>query len=65
MDQSEGTFDMKTWEKVYDAAQHICCDGEDEEAMEVEDSVKQTKLKPWVEDLVELKIEEEQKWKNG
>lgn len=62
MDESEGAFDLDTWEKVHDEAKKACCNLQEGEM----DEDRQTpSMQTFVERVIEAKIDQERGWKNG
>ncbi|KAB2581131.1 putative exosome complex subunit rrp46 protein [Lasiodiplodia theobromae] len=63
--ESEGKFDLGTWDKVHDAAAKTCCAPEqDGEGMEV-DGKEHENLHSLVKDAVRQKVQRDQAWKEA
>ena len=61
LDESEGSFDIATWDKVYDQAHEACCkpvEGDMDEGGNQD-------LQTFVQRVVEAKLEAESGWKIG
>lgn len=56
--ESEGSHDMEEWDSCYDTAERICRNSE--EGMELEG---QMNLEQWVREVVEEKVDKEQRWR--
>lgn len=63
--ESEGKFDLGTWDKVHDTAAKTCCAPEqDGEGMEV-DGKEHENLHSLVKDAVRQKVQRDQAWKEA
>ncbi|OJD30611.1 exosome complex subunit rrp46 [Diplodia corticola] len=63
--ESEGKFDLRTWDALHDAAARICCaTGDEVEGMEV-DGKEAENLHSVLKDAVSLKVHREQSWKEA
>lgn len=62
MDESQGSFDLTLWDKVFDEAKRACCKPEDGD---MDEDRKKLDMQTFVERVVEAKVEMERGWKNG
>lgn len=62
MDESEGSFDLATWENVHDEAKKACCNPEDGD---MDEDRQQPNMQTFVQRVVDAKIGDESGWKNG
>lgn len=67
--ESEGSFDIDTWEQVHDRAEQICRGSNVEAADETGDaymeSSEQNSLEGCLRNSMEEKVTREQRWKEG
>lgn len=62
MDESEGSFDIPTWEKVYDEVKKACCKLEEGE---MDEDRQNPNMQTFVERVIEAKVDGERGWKHG
>lgn len=67
--ESEGEFDLQTWEGALAEAERICLgakEARDSDGMEVEDGEgREESVMGWVRTVAEEKVEREGRWRNG
>lgn len=67
--ESEGSFDIDTWEQVYDRAEQVCRASSVEAPDETGDlnmqRSEQNSLESSLKDIIEEKVAEEQRWREG
>lgn len=61
MEESEGSFDLPIWDKIYDEAKKVCCKpGEND----MDEDRHQPNIHTFVERVIEAKVDSERGWKN-